>query len=184
MTVEQLEKIVAGAVSLVLARESADSAPSEPNPNLGSMALEAAGRVLRAADAASRLDANPAEKWRRRILWVDDHPNNNIYERQTFEALGFTFALASSTNEALEKLRNSKFGAIISDMGRREGPREGYRLLDTVRGFDSTTPYFFYTGSRASEHIKEAITHGAQGGTNLPNELIDMVVSTLERKGR
>jgi CheY-like chemotaxis protein len=182
MTVEQLEKIIAGAVSLVLARESADSAPSSHDSNLGSIALEAAGRVLRAADAASHLGADPAEEWRRQILWVDDRPNNNIYERQTFEALGFTFVLALSTDEALEKLTDAKFGAIISDMGRREGPREGYRLLEAVRGFDDTTPYFIYAGSRAPEHIREAVARGAQGCTNRPNELIDIVVSALERK--
>lgn len=182
MTVEQLEKIIASAVSLVRARESANAAPSSNDPNLGSMALDAAGRVLRAADAVSHLGANPAEEWRRRILWVDDRPNNNIYERQTFEALGFKFTLALSTDEALENLSSSRFGAIISDMGRREGPREGYRLLEAVRAFDNTTPYFIYAGSRAPEHIRDAVARGAQGCTNIANELIDMVVSTLERR--
>lgn len=25
------------------------------------------------------------EKWRNRILWVDDQPDHNVYERQAFE---------------------------------------------------------------------------------------------------
>ncbi len=31
---------------------------------------------------------------RNRILWVDDNPNNNVYERKAFEANGFEFELA------------------------------------------------------------------------------------------
>ncbi|MEO1402601.1 MAG: hypothetical protein AAFV72_15335 [Cyanobacteria bacterium J06635_1] len=35
------------------------------------------------------------------VLWVDDRPNNNIYERQALKALGASFVLATSTDEAL-----------------------------------------------------------------------------------
>jgi PleD family two-component response regulator len=66
------------------------------------------------------------ERWRSRILWVDDRPENNIYERRAFEALGFSFVLALSTAEALEVLESQQFAAIISDIGRKEGPKEGY----------------------------------------------------------
>jgi hypothetical protein len=39
--------------------------------------------------------------WRNRILWVDDNPDNNIYERRAFEAVGLKLVLATSTAEAL-----------------------------------------------------------------------------------
>ncbi len=38
------------------------------------------------------------------VLWVDDNPNNNSYERQALEALGVSFVLAISTDEALKKI--------------------------------------------------------------------------------
>lgn len=179
MTVEQLERLISGAVSLVRAREARTSMPPGPNNNPGSIALDAAGRVLRATDATSQLSNESGEEWRRRILWVDDRPNNNIFERQVFESLGLTFALAPSTEEALAWLNDSKFGAIISDMGRREGPREGYRLLDALRASDKVTPFFIYAGSNAPQHKLEAAEHGAQGCTNMENELVDMVVDAL-----
>ncbi|MBY0475234.1 MAG: hypothetical protein K2Q13_09275 [Nitrosomonas sp.] len=65
-----------------------------------------------------------------RGLWVDDRPENNVYERQAFQAQGVEFSLALSTNEALDILKTNKFAVIISDMGRKEGPQEGYVLLD------------------------------------------------------
>jgi CheY-like chemotaxis protein len=179
MTVEQLEKIIAGAVSLVRAGEEDRSSVERQPGDLGPTALDAAGRVLRAADAASRIGREPGDIWRRKILWVDDRPDNNIYERQVFEALGLTFDLALSTDEALERLNSSRYGAIISDMGRREGPREGYRLLDAVHAFDTSTPFFIYAGSNAPKHKREAAEHGAQGSTSMADELVDMVTQAL-----
>ena len=123
------------------------------------------------------------EKWKNQILWVDDHPGNNIYERQAFEAMGLRFTLAESTNEAFEELDRSKYAAIISDMGRREGPREGYMLLDRLRAKADQTPLFFYATSNAPEHKKETRDHGGQGCTNNPPELFEMVVrAVVERQ--
>jgi PleD family two-component response regulator len=46
------------------------------------------------------------------VLWVDDNPNNNSYERQALEALGVSFVLAISTDEALKKISRQRFDAI------------------------------------------------------------------------
>jgi CheY-like chemotaxis protein len=81
--------------------------------------------------------------WRNHILWVDDRPDNNIHERRAFEAIGLRFTLAQSTKEALKELASQQFAAVISDMGRREGPTEGYVLLDTLRKQGNEIPLFF-----------------------------------------
>lgn len=67
-------------------------------------------------------------------------------------------------------------------MGRVEGPREGYVLLEKVRQTDKGTPYFIYAGSNSSEHKKEAEQRGAQGTTNNPHELIEMVTKYVSIK--
>lgn len=121
-------------------------------------------------------------KWKSQVLWVDDRPENNYYERQAFEAIGLQFTLAQSTDEALEKLTNSQYAAIISDMGRREGPREGYVLLDRLRSEGNSTPLFFYASSNAPEHERETLEHGGQGNTNNPQELFDMVTRAVIRR--
>jgi CheY-like chemotaxis protein len=113
------------------------------------------------------------------VLWVDDRPENNIHERQALEGAGVTFTLAQSTNEALEYLSRRRFIAIISDMGRREGPREGYVLLDTLRQRGDQTPLFFYAASNDPEHKHETAEHGGQGCTNNALELFNMVLNVI-----
>jgi CheY-like chemotaxis protein len=113
------------------------------------------------------------------LLWVDDNPDNNVNERQAFEALGLRFNLALSTNEALEQISRHQYAAIISDMGRKEGPREGYVLLDTLRKKGIQTPLFFYAASNSLEHQKETFEHGGQGCTNRAQELFQMVTRSL-----
>ena len=127
------------------------------------------------------IPANLQEKndWRNRVLWVDDRPENNIYERRAFESVGIRFTLASSTNEALELLKHNKYAAIISDMGRREGNREGYVLLDTLRGQGDQTPFVIYAGSNLPEHKQETLEHGGQGTTNNAQELFPMVMKAI-----
>jgi CheY-like chemotaxis protein len=116
------------------------------------------------------------------ILWVDDHPENNACWRPAFEAVGFRFTLALSTEEALERLSQTKYAAIISDMGRREGPQEGYVLLDRLRKEGNRTPLFFFS-SGAPEHKFEAYEHGGQGCTNDQQELFEMVTrAMIERR--
>lgn len=119
------------------------------------------------------------EKWKSRVLWVDDRPENNIYERQAFQAQGIEFSLALSTNEALDILKTNKFAAIISDMGRKEGSKEGYVLLDKLRSLGDTTPFIIYAGSNLPEHKKQAREHGAIGSTNRADELFQLVMGAI-----
>ena len=115
------------------------------------------------------------------VLWVDDRPDNNINERQSLEALGVSFVLATSTDEALDKLKRQSFDAIISDMGRPPDSQAGYTLLEKLRTSGDRTPFIIYAGSRSPEHQAEARRRGAVGCTNRPNELFEMVLSVLGR---
>jgi CheY-like chemotaxis protein len=119
------------------------------------------------------------EKWKNHVLWVDDIPSNNTYERAAFQAVGIRFTLAETTDEAFDKLADQTFAAVISDMGRREGAREGYVLLDRMRAEAIETPVFFYASSNAPEHKQETRDHGGQGCTNDPQELFQMVTRQL-----
>jgi hypothetical protein len=113
------------------------------------------------------------------VLWVDDRPGDNVNERRAFEAIGIRITLAISTADALTRLESEKFDAIISDMGRVEGPNEGYVLLDAVRERRITVPYFIYAGSRAPDHQRATILRGGSGTTNRPDELFEMVTAAL-----
>lgn len=139
--------------------------------------------LVQDASSAKRASAQRDKSHKNQLLWVDDRPDNNINERQAFEALGLRFTLALSTKEALESISQHQFAAIISDMGRKEGPREGYVLLDTLRKQGNQTPLFFYAASNAPEHKQETLAHGGQGCTNRAQELFQMVTRALLNGG-
>jgi CheY-like chemotaxis protein len=115
------------------------------------------------------------------VLWVDDRPDNNIYERQALEALGMNFVLSTSTEDALKKIARQRFDTIISDMGRPPDSRAGYTLLDKLRSSGDQTSFVIYSGSRDPEHVEESRRHGAIGCTNNANELFEMVLIALGR---
>src|SRR4029077_18082630 len=123
------------------------------------------------------------KKRRKLVLWVDDRPDNNIIERHSMAAYNIDFVLAQSTGQALAELRKQQFDAIISDMGRPPDSRAGYTLLEAVRGSGDQTPYFIYAGSRAAAHVREGLSRGAQGTTDMGDELLQMVVQALNGQG-
>lgn len=172
MSAADLQEIIASSIALASAQAKSSGQATEPED-----LSRAAERVV---GALSRSGHRDSTRQRRSILWVDDRPDNNVYERRAFEGLGISFTLALSTAEALEILKRKKFSAIISDMGRKEGPREGYALLEALRERDSKTPFFIYAGSNAPEHKREAKEKGAQGSTNNPQELFNLVVGHLD----
>ena len=178
LTVEQLERLIAGAVSMAAATQKSEGT-SPSYDTVADAAAGAAGRVLAGVRATESFAGHQEDDWHNKIIWVDDRPENNTWERQALESMGFKFTLALSTDEALKILATRRFAVIISDMGRKEGSREGYVLLEAVRAEDPTTPFFIYAGSGAERHRREAASRGAQGSTNIPNELIDMVVSAV-----
>jgi CheY-like chemotaxis protein len=119
----------------------------------------------------------------RKVLWVDDNPDNNIWERQALESYGVEFTLAQSTAEAVQKWQDKKegpFTAIISDMGRVGDAQAGYTLLSVVKKAPIQVPYFIYTAANHEESLlHDAKVRGAQGLTSDPDTLVAMVVAAI-----
>ena len=178
LTVEQLEKMIQGAVSLAAATAKDKAAPSNFD-EVGSAVKGAASQVLAGFKASEVASRELSDHWQNKLLWVDNQPERNVFERQALESMGLVFTLARSTDEARQILSTQRFAAIISDMGRAEGSQEGYVLLEAVRATDKKTPYFIYAGSSAPQHQREAALRGAQGSTNVASELVDMVTRAL-----
>lgn len=143
--------------------------------------IPAEDRVRQIADVVSRASTpNVAPRITgASVLWVDDRPNNNLFERRSMEALGIGFTISTSTEDALEKIRMNNYDVIISDMGRPPDPLVGYTLLEKLRSSGNKMPFFIYAGSNAPEHKAEALKKGAQGSTNNPYELFQLVINAL-----
>jgi CheY-like chemotaxis protein len=116
----------------------------------------------------------------KRVLWVDDMPEGNVYTRRSLEVLGVSVESVTSTDAAIAKLRNGSFSALISDMGRPEGATAGYDLLEQTRTANVKIPFFIFSRNGSSaENRKAAEARGAEGSTNDPRELLRWVVTAL-----
>lgn len=133
------------------------------------------------ADALAKfVHGQPGERLDgKRLLWADDNPRNNRYERSALEQLGAAVHLALDTAGAALIAAEIPFDLFISDMGRGADRRAGYTLLAKLREMKIEAPYIIYAGSNAEEHRREAIAAGALGCTNNPYELMDMIIASL-----
>ena len=68
-------------------------------------------------DAIDVLAATPRRA--ARVLWVDDKPANNEWERKLLRPHGIVFDNVVSTSEAVQQLANESYDLVITDLGRR-----------------------------------------------------------------
>lgn len=115
----------------------------------------------------------------RTVLWVDDNPKNNEFERQALAALGVRFTLARSTAEAAPLLRSHRFDLVVTDFKRADDPQGGYTLLDEIKKTSPAVPVIIYSGSAIPEFEREARERGAFAETNQPQRLLSLSVAAL-----
>jgi CheY-like chemotaxis protein len=159
-----------------IAPSNPDTGETGPSESTKDLDLRAASNTVKQQEP----EPQPKEK-QRTILWVDDNPDNNIFERHAMEAYNIGFELAKSTDEALAKLKQTKFDAIISDMGRPPDSRAGYTLLKAVRDGGDETPYFIFSAASTPAFEQEALRRKAQGSTNISETLIAKVLEHLNQ---
>ncbi|WP_112242456.1 response regulator [Kribbella monticola] len=147
---------------------------------------EVAARVTTGADAQpvattpeSRVDL-PDDKPRtlRRVLWVDDHPENNSYELESLRQI-LDVITAKTNEEAFALLANLEIDAVISDVGRdydKSGqPPGGVQLLRDLGQHPTYNrlPVFYYTSSTSIQRYgAELEASGALIVTSLFSDLL------------
>ena len=114
-----------------------------------------------------------------RILWVDDHPENNINEKRTLEDFGVQVDQVRSATEALERLLGRPFNLILSDMDRDGCSDAGLELLRTLRLSDCPIPLVLYVGE---VDLNRGVLVGAFGIADRPEPLVHLVLDVLERQ--
>jgi CheY-like chemotaxis protein len=112
------------------------------------------------------------------LLWVDDHPENNLNERRMFHQLGVDIDSAKSTEEALAMLAAAKYDVIFSDMARGDEAAAGLDLLRKLQQRGNKVPVIFYMGSFDAD---VGTPPRAFGATNRPDELLHLTLDVLER---
>ncbi|MDT3309487.1 response regulator [Shewanella vaxholmensis] len=96
-----------------------------------------------------------------RILWVDDHPENNQTERQYLEERQIGVYTTQTTQDALTLLGLYRYDAIITDMGREADPLAGLKMIRMIRELGIPTPIYLYTIMPSEALRQKAREHGA-----------------------
>ena len=170
-----LTSFKAGGVELSFVRESIDAAIelAEKSPQWKvNISSEDKEQVLRRAKQHLAIFRDA------RILWVDDHPENNLNERRMFRQLKADVDTAKSTDEALEMLQKGGYDLVLSDMSRGTNTTAGLKFLEQLRQ-KKATPVIFYVG--VFDPAK-GVPAQAFGITNRPDELLHLTLDLLERK--
>lgn len=112
------------------------------------------------------------------VLWVDDHPENNVLEIAQLRNNGVRVDIARSTQEALSLFERGRYRAVVTDMARHElgteVPDAGLRLVKAIRTADPAVPVAVYAGSRAVRVMGAGATaNGADLVTESPWELAE-----------
>jgi CheY-like chemotaxis protein len=142
--------------------------------------------VAAAVDQPTVSAATQAEDKVRRILWVDDNPENNALEIANFRDKGIEVVTATSTADAMGRLLadGHAFSVVISDLARREEgqnhPKAGIELIKAINDASITVPVIVYSSgpflSRNRDAVKRA---GGLDATDSPVELYEMVHKAL-----
>lgn len=111
-----------------------------------------------------------------RLLWVDDHPDNNINEKAYFEKHNITVYQVTSTEAALTSLSLYQYSAIISDMGRSGEVLAGLNLLKTIRERGNDTPFLMYTIVLTQAQQTLLDKYQGQGVAVEPDKLYQLVL--------
>jgi len=112
-----------------------------------------------------------------RVLWVDDHPDNNIEENLMLTALGASVTQTLSTGAARRYLDEVPFDLLISDLGRAGDQDAGFRLLAYVAELPNAPRAIVYT-LNAGDRAARAREIGAAAVAETPGQLLAAFSST------
>jgi DNA-binding response OmpR family regulator len=124
-----------------------------------------------------------------RLLWVDDHPQNNIFEKRFFEDHRIAVHNVTSSVDAFRLLAMYDYTVVISDMGRGEDRLAGIRLAEQMRSRGDRTPLIIYTvrpdGDEAQRSQRQLVAEaGAQGVVVTPQETRSVVLKLFGNPAR
>lgn len=151
--------------------------------NLKSDQPEAEDQLYRTANEAVSQLRRSRRSEPGRVLWVDDHPENNSALVSALQELNIPVDVVLTTSEAMAQFSNGEYSLVITDLGRSEGGVEnefaGEDLVKQIRASKSRTPIFVYAGVRGVRFRRRLLDAGADLVTNRPTELLSRVVAAL-----
>lgn len=117
----------------------------------------------------------------KRVLWVDDNPENNYYIIQLLNNSGIITDTVTSTDKAITQLQKRNYDLVISDMDRNGIPDEGITLLKQINKKHLCIPVVFFTSANSmSKYSNIAYLEGAVYLTDKTSNLIGYIQRLLD----
>jgi len=117
-----------------------------------------------------------------KILFVDDDAMSHLAISTVFSQLFNSFGTATNTTEAFEKLTNTNFDCIITEIEMKN--RDELTFIQKIREKDKCIPIIVLTSSRNSNRFIELIHLGISGIISKPiqhDELLKTVLKTIDK---
>ena len=99
------------------------------------------------------------------ILLVEDSPEVSLSVREILAAAGYSVEDATSGKEALVRLKNGRFDAIVSDIWMPE--MDGIALLKEIRGAGDNIPIVVISGGAPNAPLTYTAPLAATFGANV-----------------
>jgi CheY-like chemotaxis protein len=111
-----------------------------------------------------------------RILWVDDHPEGNVWEHDCLTMLGAQVKTVETTRSAVACLERESYDLVISDIHREGRATAGLDDLARLHAPAPGIPVVFYVMD-----AELGVPPGAFGVTAHPDALLHLCMDALER---
>ena len=114
------------------------------------------------------------------ILWVDDVPENNVWERRVFRSLGANVDAVLNDGETRDQLRRSEYDLVLTDFGRPGDDVQGLikDVLSPMGPYGRAPSVIIYTLNFDPQRRPAGIF----GVTEARDELLDLVTEALHRR--
>jgi CheY-like chemotaxis protein len=133
-------------------------------------------------DTKETTEISPPLSRGNKILWVDDRPDANVYERARAKDAGYGIVEAESTVDAMQALASKgPVELVITDMARLEAggnynPSAGLDLIRNLRETNDSTPIVVYSSRRSLAPVLSELQKLPNVFyTTSPTELINMI---------
>jgi CheY-like chemotaxis protein len=149
----------------------------------------AAQRVAESAATKLLQQASQPPELRMKILWVDDHPQNNIGLQYAFQALGMMVVCIDSNSYIASTFATAgRFDVVITDMSRDAvgnkpvEPEAGWQTVNYIKANYPNIPVIIYAGTYSAQHAKDAVSPPVLANTNDTQKVFDMVFDIAAKK--
>ncbi|MFI9815469.1 response regulator [Saccharothrix variisporea] len=155
-------------VTLGKLNEVQNSTIADLQRQIGTLKAELEAKDVIEEDRAEHAEVDGVAGWSAplAVLWVDDHPENNVLQVEQLRRNGVRVDLVTSTAEGVARFEKGRYRAVVTDLARHENGTmvtdAGLRLVRALKALDPAVPIAVYGGWRAVE-VADALKAAGAG---------------------